>query len=195
VEGAGKAGNAADALAAELKELKDPEHRKFHTHPVGVRGVIFLSYHPPKHEANPPDIVEVVMGVVKPVAETKVLKCKHATRLIPVQHSCFASLEELKKLAGEQVPKEYPGDPENPEKQLATYSIFFEHRASAKFDRMAVINAVADLVPKNYKVDIKHGTRTVVVQMVKSTCCLTFLDGFNKYSKLNLKQLAGVSDQ
>ena len=84
MEGAGKAGNAADALAAELKELKDPEHRKFHTHPVGVRGVIFLSYPPPKHEANPPDIVEVVMGVVKPVAETKVLAAVWmASRLLP----------------------------------------------------------------------------------------------------------------
>ena len=71
------------------------------------------------------------------------------------------------------------------------YSVWFESRScdGLKLDRMDVITAVADLVPKVHTVDLSAPEVTVMVQVVKSVAALAVLRDYQALKKFNLRQL------
>lgn len=71
------------------------------------------------------------------------------------------------------------------------YSVWFESRScdGLKLDRMDVITAVADLVPKVHTVDLSAPEVTVMVQVVKSVAALAVVRDYHALKKFNLRQL------
>ena len=69
--------------------------------------------------------------------------------------------------------------------------MWFESRScdGLKLDRMDVITAVADLVPKVHTVDLSAPEVTVMVQVVKSVAALAVLRDYHSLKKYNLRQL------
>lgn len=59
-------------------------------------------------------------------------------RFSPVDTICRASLDAMEKAATQMVLPHFPPVLELPK----TFAVQYDHRASAKFDRMAVINTV-----------------------------------------------------
>ena len=64
-------------------------------------------------------------------------------RFTPILDVCQAELEVLKQAANKILAPLFPS--EGPQKKFA---VVYEHRASAKLDRMAVVKAVADDIPQ-----------------------------------------------
>ena len=183
------AGGAAGALAAELGAMRDPKSWVFNLHPVGVRGAIFVKMKiPEKDAAWAPRPSELVHEMMKQTQETGVSHCRFASRVLPIDHTCFCKLEDMRTLAARVIPAAFADG------ERVTFSVQYEHRAAEKLDRGEVIDAFAKAVPERHGVDLGSPQRTILVQLVKSTCAVAVVEGFKRLSKYNLKTLTGLDE-
>jgi hypothetical protein len=86
---------------------------------------------------------ELVLAVSQDIQKTRQCKVRLCMRFTPVLAVCQAELGEVKETAKQILAPLFPA--ESPQKKFA---VAYEHRASAKLDRMAVIKAVADDIPQ-----------------------------------------------
>lgn len=49
--------------------------------------------------AASPSPEEVVLSILREVRDTKTLPCRHILRMLPVSHTCFASMDAIKDMA------------------------------------------------------------------------------------------------
>lgn len=50
-------------------------------------------------------------------------------------------------------------------------------------------------MPACYKVDLKSPVKVILVQVVKSSCCLAVIDDWLKYDRYNARRVAGLEDE
>lgn len=113
-------------------------------------------------------------------------------RVLPIEITCFATLEEIEKTFRSHVGKFFPeGEGVKPLK----YAIDYEHRASKKMDRMAVIEALAKNVPAPHTVDLSNPDITITVQVMKNACCLGWVKEYKELGKYNLQRLAELAQE
>jgi len=183
------AGGAAGALAAERGVMRDPKSWVFNLHPVGVRGAIFVKMKVPEKDAAwAPRPSELVHEMMKKTQETGVSHCRFASRVLPIDHTCFCKLEDMRALAARVIPTAFADG------ERVTFSVQYEHRAAQKLDRGEVIDAFAKAVPERHGVDLGSPQRTILVQLVKSTCAVAVVEGFKRLCKYNLKTLTGLDE-
>ena len=95
--------------------------------------------------------------MAKEVSKKKQCVTRHCMRFSPVDTVCRASLDAMGKAASQTILPHFPSDSEVPK----TFAVQYDHRASAKFDRMAVINSVVS----NIKQVIHFGCNTASVHL------------------------------
>eukprot|EP00967_Tisochrysis_lutea_P135464 scaffold240456_cov18-Tisochrysis_lutea.AAC.2 len=64
---------------------------------------------------------DVVVSICEEASTSKVLRMRHASRLLPITHSCYASVEEMKKLAPRVLRPHFPDGMSHREEKLAQY--------------------------------------------------------------------------
>ena len=157
----------------EVADLKDPEKQVFTYHKLGINGLVYLimaSDAPgeclqatndpmgqpcaivPAPRGNTeclhspgPGPVEIVQAMAEDVQKTRQCRARLCIRFTPVEAVCYAKLEDMTLAASKVVNPHFP-DGEDAEPR--TYAVHYEHRASLNLDRLKVINAVIDGIPK-----------------------------------------------
>lgn len=172
-------------LEAEIKELGDKEKARFAALDSGCNGVVFIRMH---KECGPPTPSELVEYLMNKAASTKQQMSRFILRLLPVELTCYASPEEITKVAEPLIKQHFPTTEYHPPIKFA---VLYEARANAGVDRLTIIDTVAKLVPQPHKVDLSNPDKTIVVQITKTICMIGIVHKFKQLSKYNLQQLTG----
>mmetsp|Transcript_830 Transcript_830/g.2573 ORF Transcript_830/g.2573 Transcript_830/m.2573 type:complete len:373 (+) Transcript_830:225-1343(+) len=190
-EEAAPAGSDIAALIAdEVADLKKPEGKLVTYHSTGITGLAYLAFTGAAGDISPVDFVTAMSREIK---ATKQCKSRLCMRFMPVEYSCQASLEDIRSVAGKLVPIAFP--PRDVDAEPETFSVHYEHRASAKIDRKQIIDAFVDHVPKQgYKVSLDGAQRTILVQLIKSCCTIAFVRDYRDLAKFNIRELSGWVD-
>ncbi|KAJ7295596.1 hypothetical protein O6H91_Y177500 [Diphasiastrum complanatum] len=152
--------NIDDALELELAQLRDKRKARFIGLDTGCAGIVFVEM---LRDDNVRPL-ELVKSIIRTVVTSKQSRTRFCLRLLPVEVTCYASQSEVKR-AAEPVISHYFSQ-ENGDDGLK-FAVVYEARANTSLDRMEIINAVAQLVPKHHSVDLKNPDITIIVQIVK----------------------------
>ncbi|KAJ7523211.1 hypothetical protein O6H91_18G041500 [Diphasiastrum complanatum] len=174
--------NIDDALELELAQLRDKRKARFIGLDTGCAGIVFVEM---LRDDNVRPL-ELVKSIIRTVVTSKQSRTRFCLRLLPVEVTCYASQSEVKR-AAEPVISHYFSQ-ENGDDGLK-FAVVYEARANTSLDRMEIINAVAQLVPKHHSVDLKNPDITIIVQIVKTTCAIGIAHEFKEMAKYNLKQI------
>lgn len=182
-------GDIADDLQREIdatkatKQNKNTVKQRFQVVDTGATNCIFI-------RTTLADPVELGTRIVSDIAETHEQKSRFLLRLVPVEVVCRANLADINTAGGVLFDKYFL-------KEATTFAIIFNKRYNNDVKRDDVIHDLAALVQsKNIKnrVDLKTAEKTIVVEVIKGLCCLSVLDGYLKYKKYNLVELANSKD-
>ena len=141
---------------------------------------------------------------------------RHVTRLVPLQATCFAAMEDIIKTAKPllekylipQVKRRQLGanDPNNNTKgteeekaRPTTFEIVFKRRFNSKVRRDPLIDALAKLIAELRKshdvddgalaVDLKNPDYSIQIEVVQNICGMSVIPGGRSYRKFNLVEL------
>lgn len=177
-----------DELKSELDDLKSDnvKKQKFQKLETGAHGNMFL-------KINDKSIDPVTLGttIIEDLYNTKQQKTIHLLRLIPVEITCKAYLDDIGKAFEPLLFKHFSGEP-------TSYCIVFNKRNNNNLNRMEVIEFIALLIKeKNFfhSVNLSQAALTIVVEVIKSVCCLSVLPHYQKYKKYNLCEITYPEDK
>ncbi|KAK9824300.1 hypothetical protein WJX72_009265 [[Myrmecia] bisecta] len=163
-------GDLSNELEAEIQQLKTEKDHLFNFHKTNVNGLIYISM----KTAEGPCPVELISSMAADVKATQQCKSRLCLRFMPVQVVCYASLDDIRKASEDLVKAAFPaGDDIAP----IEYAVVYEHRASVTLDRLSVINAVVDHVPKPHKVNLKEPKKTILEEFMNNCAVRTGLSG------------------
>eukprot|EP00877_Chromochloris_zofingiensis_P003690 jgi/Chrzof1/13321/Cz07g28250.t1 len=183
---AAPAPQSVDALlAAEVAALKDKKKRRFQMHDTGVKGTFFLVF---PDEEGCPSPCAAVTSILQHVKDTRLVPARYVLRLLPIMQSCFVSMDEIQALGKKIAEQEFPeGDGVVP----IEFAVELEHRACNTLDRLDVVNAFAEPVPKPpHKVNLTKPHKTILVQLIRNVCGVCVIDCYKELSKLNVRKAA-----
>jgi tRNA(Ser,Leu) C12 N-acetylase TAN1 len=156
------------------------------------------------------DPVSIVTRVIKDIytnEEKESPRSRFITRMIPVQTTCFANLEEISRTAKQLIDSYFPGDTQNqPDHQLGkdksnannvmnqkiSFEIIFKRRLCSSVTRNECIDAVARHFDDNcFKVDLKNPEYTFIMEVCKSLVCMCLVHDFrSSCHNFNLFQIS-----
>ena len=79
-----------------------------------------------------------------------------------------------------------------------TYCINFKSRLNANFDREDAIRVIGEIVRElnpQAKVEYKTPKLTIIVEVMKSYCCLSVLENYFEWKKFNLIEIAKTDEE
>lgn len=177
-----------ELLQEEVGRLKNPTQARFWWHDIGIHGAIFVSF----TDSAPASVTDFVHRIVKDIKLTGQSKTRYTMRILPIEITCFAALADIEKAFRSHVDKFLPGGEGT---KPLKYAIDYEHRASNKMDRMAIIEALAKAVPAPHTVDLSNPDVTITVQIMKNACCLGWVREYKELGKYNLQRLAESANE
>eukprot|EP00798_Chlamydomonas_sp_ICE-L_P021692 gene21692-28715_t len=180
-EGEGKKDISA-LIAAEVAELKDKSKQRFTPHGMSVNGCVFIMF---PQDIPTPSPVDVVISIMEEAKSTKTLRARHCNRMLPIMHTCFAGLEEIKKMGPLVVAGHFPkGGTEG-----FPFAADYEHRSAEGLDRMAVIDAfVGHVVQPPNKVNLSAPEKTIIVQISRNSCGASVVPKYKELARFNIKK-------
>ncbi|XP_045566577.1 THUMP domain-containing protein 1 [Salmo salar] len=171
------------ALKKEVKQLKassGKRERRFQAMDSGANNVIFI-----KTKNLDPD--KLVHHILSDLHITKKNKSRVILRMLPVSGTCKAFQEDMDKFLSVFL------EPWFKAPNQGSYQIAFKARNSSHNKRDDIIKALAGLVgkmnPKN-KVDLTTPELTIIVEVIKSVCCVSVVRDYTLYRKYNLQEVA-----
>ncbi|XP_067642620.1 THUMP domain-containing protein 1 homolog [Eurosta solidaginis] len=173
-----------DASKAKQKATNPVLKPRFRQVLTGVPNCVFIT----TTLLNP---VELGMRIITDVAQTGEKKTRYLLRLVPVDIVCHANMADIVKAGNSLFDKYFL-------KETTTFAIVFNKRYNNSVKRDDVIQELAGLVQTiniNHRVDLKNPERTIVVEIIKGLCCISVLQGYLKYKKYNLVELASSKKQ
>lgn len=174
-------GDIEDELKKEVDSLKNNWRSppRFSVVDTGVKNNLFI-------KTTLEDPVSLAYTILNDVAETKKQKCRFLQRIVPVEVTCRANLEDMKSAADSLFDKHFRCDP-------TTFAVVINKRYNDSIVRDEVIHAIALLVTdKNneHKADLKTPKLTVLMEIMKGLCCMSVLQDYQRLRHYNLAQLA-----
>ncbi|KAJ8001401.1 hypothetical protein DPEC_G00169130 [Dallia pectoralis] len=173
--------DAETALKREVKQLKasGKRERRFQSMDSGANNVIFI-----KTKNLDPD--KLVHHILSDLHLTKKKKCRVILRMLPVSGTCKAFQEDMDRYLSEFL------EPWFKVPNHGTYQIVFKARNSSHNKRDDIIKALAELVgkmnPEN-KVDLTTPELSIIVEVIKSVCCVSVVRDYMLYRKYNLQEV------
>ncbi|CAG2061211.1 unnamed protein product [Timema podura] len=156
-----------------------PNQRKFQILESGASNFLFI-------QTTVPDPLLLVTKIMEDVYQTKKQKARFIQRLLPVEATCKAHIEDVRAAFEPLLDKYFT-------KEVKTFSIIFEKRNSHALDRNKVIEVLAEMVAlKNIgnQADLKQPQLAVLVEVVRNMCLLSVLPNYYMYKKYNLFELS-----
>lgn len=178
------AGDAGDALAAELEELREAgKNPLFKEISLDMRACTFVRAS--KEVVDVADVAALVKADLERARDTNVTFSRHAMRVVPVETTCFAGVDEIKEACKPLIEKHFKSGREQ------TFAIAFERRSNNTLHRTEVIEAIAGMIeqPPN-KVNLGDPDLTIMVEIVKGVACLSVVQDYEKLCKYNLRMVA-----
>ncbi|KAL1005150.1 hypothetical protein UPYG_G00055200 [Umbra pygmaea] len=170
------------ALKKEVMQLKassGKRERRFQAMDSGANNVIFI-----KTKNLDPD--KLVHHILSDLHVTKKKKSRVILRMLPVSGTCKAFQEDMDKYLSVFL------EPWFKAPNHGTYQIAFKARNSSHNKREDIIKTLAGLVgkmnPKN-KVDLTTPELTIIVEVIKSVCCVSVVRDYMLYRKYNLQEV------
>nr|XP_033819405.1 THUMP domain-containing protein 1 isoform X2 [Geotrypetes seraphini] len=170
------------ALKKEVDEIctaTKKNLRRFQSVESGANNVVFirtLSVEPEK----------LVHHILKDMYTTKKKKAKVIFRMLPFSGTCKAFLEDMKQYAETFFVPWF----KTPNK--GTFQIVYKARNNSHMNREEVIKELAGVVgnlnPEN-KVDLNNPEYTIVVEIIKTVCCLSVVKDYVLLKKYNLQEV------
>ena len=134
---------------------------------------------------------------------------RHVTRLVPLQATCFAAMEDIiktakplleKYLISEVKRRQLGADGTDEDKaRPTTFEIVFKRRFNSKVRRDPLIDAMAKLIAELRKsnnvddgalaVDLKNPDYSIQIEVVQNICGMSVVPGGKSYRKFNLVEL------
>ncbi|XP_030068643.1 THUMP domain-containing protein 1 isoform X2 [Microcaecilia unicolor] len=176
------------ALKKEVDEIRtstEKNLRRFQSVESGANNVVFirtLSVEPEK----------LVHHILKDMYTTKKKKARVILRMLPFSGTCKAFVEDMKKYAETFFVPWF----KTPNK--GTFQIVYKARNNSHMNREEVIKELAGIVgslnPEN-KVDLNNPEYTIVVEIIKTVCCLSVVEDYVLFRKYNLQEVVKCSKE
>ncbi|PNF43257.1 hypothetical protein B7P43_G14895 [Cryptotermes secundus] len=165
-----------ESLRAERKKL--PSTRRFQAIDSGANNCIFI-------QTTLPEPVELVYHIMKDLEATKKQKTRFLLRLLPIESTCKAYVEDIRQAADSVFDKYFS-------KEGKTFAVLFNRRNSSGVNRDELIRDLADMIVRRHpenRVDLKHPQLAVIVEVIRNMCCLSVLPEFFELRKYNFLEL------
>lgn len=183
-----KGENIDSLLEEEIAELRDKKQARFASLETGCSGVVFIRML--REDVGSGVIARGPNRVVEAIMENcihfKKPLTRYCLRFLPVEVTCYASADEVRKMAEGFLSQHFPVAEKD---KALKFAVVYEARANTSLDRMEIINAVAKLVSQPHSVDLKNPDKTIIVQVVKTICAIGVVSNYKQYAKYNLRQL------
>ncbi|XP_038619445.1 THUMP domain-containing protein 1 [Tachyglossus aculeatus] len=176
------------ALKKEVSEIRasnEMKLRRFQSVESGANNVVFirtLGIEPEK----------LVHHILQDMYTTKKKKTRVILRMLPISGTCRAFLEDMKKYAETFL------EPWFKVPNKGTFQITYKARNNNHLNREEVIQELAGIVcnlnPEN-KVDLSNPQYTVIVEIIKSVCCLSVVKDYMLFRKYNLQEVVKSSKE
>lgn len=171
------------ALGREINELKAEcevplSSRRFQVVDTGVKNMIFIS-------STLPDPLELVTKIVTELDTTKKQCTRFLLRLLPIEITCKAYMNDIKAKASALFEKYFSQEPK-------TFSIVFNRRNNNNIKRNEIIEDLAEIIlrknPGN-KADLKNPEIAVIVEVIRGLCLLSIAPNYYRFKKYNLLEI------
>ncbi|CAI6363227.1 unnamed protein product [Macrosiphum euphorbiae] len=172
-----------DSLDTELESLSRKDNadwKKFTPSATGVGNCLFIS-------TTVEDPCELMYKILEDIERTKVQKTKFLLRMLPIMVTCKANITSITSTCAILLPKYFSTEP-------TTFAIMFNHRYNNSVPRDKVIDELANQVVSfgQHTVDLSGGAKmTIIVEVVKSVCCLSVVRDYARFCKFNLLSVCG----
>jgi tRNA acetyltransferase TAN1 len=178
----GVASNISDALASELSALRQPQEHVFTRVDWGMQGSVFLKV---TDCAIPVDTI--VESVLRNARKNKTPSSRNCVRFIPVHSTCYAKPEDAAHATAKVVKNEFPNGKHS-------YSIVYRSRMNTDAHREDFIKAIAasieETVPDRFKVNLERPEFVVIVEVVRTTCCVGIFKHYYELARLNIREVS-----
>jgi len=178
--------NAFDKEKEDLVEenTKEFRERRFQQVESGANNCMFI-----KTTLEDPETL--VHDIIREISETKIQKARFILRMIPVIGTCKAYEENIEKHAEKVLANVFKEGTE------MTYSILFKTRNNNKVSRDDTIKTLGGVIkrlPGKTSVDLKNPDVCVVVEIIRTVCCLGIARNYFGKKKYNLVELARAEE-
>ncbi|XP_058237066.1 THUMP domain-containing protein 1 [Hemibagrus wyckioides] len=175
-----------DVEAALQKEVEqfhsttEKQQRRFTALDSGANNVLFIR----THNIDPGRLVH---SILQDLYSTGRLKSRVILRMLPVCGSCKAFPEDMLKFLHSFLQPWFLSP------NHASYQICFKSRNNSSSKRDDIIKSIAGLVnrlnPKN-KVDLTDPELSIIIEVIKSVCCVSVIPDYKRFRKYNLQEVA-----
>ncbi|XP_075225029.1 THUMP domain-containing protein 1 homolog [Lycorma delicatula] len=172
-----------DELKKEVESLKTTnkniKERRFQVIDSGANNCIFI-------KTTLPEPIELVNSVTNDVYKTHKQISRYVMRLLPIEITCKAYLDDIKKECEKLFEKHFKCEP-------TTYGIAYNKRYNDNLLRSEVIESLARLIQDRnilHKVDLRQAKKTVIVEIIKNICCISVIPDYYQLKKYNLAELS-----
>ena len=168
---------ALDKVAA-----KEGTERRFQVVDSGVQNLVFI-----RTTVESP--VELAESIMKEVQSSGTQISRYLLRLVPVEVTCKAFSENVEEAAKPVIFKRFH------DKGEISYCIQFKSRLNASFGREEAYKTIGKMVkdanPQS-KVEFKNPDYVILVEVMKSFCCISTLSNYFSFKKYNILELANA---
>ncbi|CAI9785763.1 unnamed protein product [Fraxinus pennsylvanica] len=157
------------------KQFPDPSHAR--NLDSGCNGVVFVQMRKRDGDPCPKDIVQHMMTSL---ASTRKHVSRFLLRVLPIEITCYASDEEIRRAIEPVIEQFFPVETQNPLK----FAVLYDARANTGVDRTKIIDAVAKSVPPAHKVDLSNPD---------TICLIGIVEKYKELAKYNVRELPSSS--
>lgn len=192
--GSMKKANIESLLEEEVAELRDVKQARFTSVDTGCAGVVFIRMlsKDMTNESTEKGPTQVVQSIVENCITMKKPLTRFCLRFLPIEVTCYASTEEVKKMAEQCLLRHFPVVDKD---KALKFAVVYEARANSSVDRMEMINTIAKLVGQPHSVDLKNPDKTILVQVVKTVCAIGVVSNYKQYAKYNIRELTSSKQE
>jgi len=168
---------ALDKVAA-----KEGTERRFQVVDSGVQNLVFI-----RTTVESP--VELADSVMREVRTSGTQISRYLLRLVPVEVTCKAFSENVEEAVKPVISKRFQ------DKGDTTYCIQFKSRLNNSFAKEEAYKTIGKMVrdvnPQS-KVEFKDPDHVILVEVMKSFCCISILTNYFAFKKYNILELANA---
>ncbi|VVC29990.1 Hypothetical protein CINCED_3A022289 [Cinara cedri] len=182
-----KSTDIMDSLDSELQCLSKKDNsdwKKFSPLATGVRNCVFIS-------TTIEDPCSLMYKILEDIEKTKVQKTKFLLRMLPVDVTCKSTVPSISTACTDLFAKHFSTEP-------TTFAIVFNHRYNNSVPRDKLIEELAGKVFSlgQHTVDLSGQAKiTIIVEVLKSICCLSVVRDYGRFFKFNLLSVCGLPEK
>jgi len=171
-----------EKMALDEVAAKEGVERRFQVVDSGVQNLVFI-----RTTVESP--VELAESIMKEVQASGTQISRYLLRLVPVEVTCKAFSENVEEAAKPIIFKRFH------DKGEVSYCIQFKSRLNGSFGREEAYKIVGKMVKEanpQSKVEFKHPEYVILVEVMKSFCCISILSNYFGFKKYNILELANA---